>query len=382
MRNRIIFSIITTAFTIIACNKKEANLNSASQGVIQEHLTNLGENNNFPFQITLNQNLPKLSNGSEVYVFSNTVVNNEAYFYEMYKHQVQRVNITNGHVVGSIIFTNLPENTDLKYAYLDADFNVWYMDTTLYVFNSTGQYLKTIHLPLYHNGKDFIINTNNKTPLQYFKYNSTLIIPLNCISEYETSEAHTLPQFAAYNLISGQIDYLPIYMPENYPADKYLGELSSPYTVMDGKMFYAIFPLSNQLYKYDLETKSLQIISLQLPIALSIAKMIEEPSTTQQMANLKYGSNHISGMAVTDGKIFIQQTDALDKQLTSKKYVDNTIFYSFDEYGKLVWQGAFPKNIFDEIGIFSLDFAQNGKLFFTSFNQNNDRKIIQISSQL
>lgn len=366
----------------VACNS-DLKTNTASENLtINAYLHTLGENNNFPFQITLNQNLPKLSNASEVYVFSNTVVNNEAYFYEMSKHQVQKVNISNGQVIGNITFTNLPENADLKYAYLDDDFNVWYMDTTLYVFNSTGQYLKTIHLPLHHNGKDFVINTNHKTPLQYLKNNRTLIIPLNCISEYESSETHLIPQFAAYNLNSGQIDFLQIYLPENYPADTYLGELSSPYTAAEDNTFYAIFPLSNKLYKYDVGLNNLQVISLQLPIALSNPAMLNEPQSIQQMAELKYYSNHISGMLVAGSKIFIQQTDTWDNQLSSKKYVDNTILYAFNEQGQLAWQGAFPKSVFDDIGVFTLQSTHNGNLVFNSFNQNNDKKIIQISSQL
>jgi hypothetical protein len=96
---------------------------------------------------------------------------------------------------------------------------------------------------------------------------------------------------------------------------------------------------------------------------------------------LKYYSNHIAGLAVANGKIFIQQTDTWDNQLSSKKYADNTILYAFNEQGQLAWQGAFPKNVFDDIGVFSLHSAQNGYLVFTSFNQNNDKKLIQISSQ-
>lgn len=376
----IILSI--TATVMIACNKKEANLNSASQGLVYQHLVNLGENNNFPFQIINNENLPKLTNAGEVYVFANAVVNNEAYFYELSKHQVKKVKVSNGQVTGSISYPNLPENTDLKFAYLDADFNVWYIDTTLYVFNSTGQYLKTIQLPLHHQGKDYIINTNDKTSLQYFKDNATLIIPLNCISEYEVSEAHLIPQFASYNLNSGQIAYLSVYMPENYPADTYLGELSSPYTAAYGNVFYAIFPLSNKLYAYNISSNNLQLIPLQFSVALSNPAMLNEPQSIQQMAELKYYSNHIAGLAVADGKIFIQQTDSWDNQLSSKKYADNSILYVFNEQGQLTWQGAFPKNVFDNIGVFTLHSAKNEHLVFTSFNQNNDKKIIQISSQL
>ncbi|MFN7013659.1 MAG: hypothetical protein ACK4ON_05255 [Bacteroidia bacterium] len=376
----IILSI--TASVIMACNKKETNINTVSQGLIYQHLSNLGENNHFPFQIISNENLPKLTNAGEVYVLSNTFVNNEAYFYEMSKHRVQKVNLSNGQVTGSISYTNLPENTDFKFTYLDDDFNVWYMDTLLYVFNSSGQYLKTIHLPLHHQGKDYIINTNDKTSLQYFKNNATLIIPLNCISEYEASEAHLIPQFASYNLNSGEIAYLAVYMPENYPADTYLGELSSPYTAVDGDVFYAIFPLSNKLYAYNISLNNLQVIPLQFPVALSNPAMLNEPQSIQQMAEIKYFSNHIAGLAVADGKIFIQQTDTWDNHLSSKKYADNTILYSFSDQGQLTWQGAFPQNVFDDIGVFTLHSAQNGKLFFTSFNQNNDKKLIQILAQL
>lgn len=376
----IILSIAATL--IMACNKKEANLNSASEGLVYQYLVNLGENNNFPFQIISNENLPKLTNAGEVYVFANAVVNNEAYFYELSKHQVKKVNVSNGQVTGSISYSDLPEYTDLKFAYLDNDLNVWYMDTTLYVFNSTGQYIKTIQLSLHHQGKDFIINTSDKTSLQYFKDNATLIIPLNCISEYEASETHLIPQFAAYNLNNGAMEYLTIYLPENYPADTYLGELSSPYTAADGNTFYAIFPLSNKLYAYDVSSNSLQVIPLQLPIALSNPAMLSVPQSIQQMAELKYYSNHIAGLAVVNGKTFIQQTDSWDNQLSSNKYADNTILYAFNEQGQLAWQGAFPKNVFDNIGVFSLNSAHNGYLVFTSFNQNNDKKLIQIFAQL
>lgn len=366
----------------IACNS-DLKTNTISDNLtINAYLNTLSENNNFPFQIISNENLPKLTNAGEVYVFANAVVNNEAYFYELSKHRVQKVNVSNGQVTGSISYSDLPENTDLKFAYLNDDLNVWYMDTTLYVFNSTGQFLKTIHLPLHHQGKDYIINTNDKTSLQYLKNNSTLIIPLNCISEYDASEAHLIPQFAAYNINSGAMDYLAIYLPENYPTDTYLGELSSPYTAAEGNVFYAIFPLSNKLYTYNVSTNSLQVIPLQIPIALSNPAMLNEPQNIQQMAELKYLSNHIAGLAVVNGKIFVQQTDSWDNQLSSKKYADNTILYAFNEQGQLAWQGAFPKNVFDDIGVFSLNSAYNGHLVFTSFNQNNDKKLVQILAQL
>jgi hypothetical protein len=384
MKNSIQLLILIAVLAISSCAVKESNSSATSPSGIHEYLSSLDNSNTFPFQLTLNENLPNLSNPpAEVFVFSKSIINNEAYFYEPTKHQVKKVNIQNGQVTGTISFTNLPEQSNLKFTYLDDNFNVWYSDTNLYVFNSNGQYLKTIPLSLQHEGKEYTINLSNATNLQYFSNNGTLIIPLNCISEIaEVDEIYTIPQFAAYNVKNGQIAFLSIYLPQNYPADNYLAELSDPYTAKDGNNFYCVYPLNNVVYKFDVTTNSLTNIPLQLPVALSNARNIQEPSTLPQMANLKYLSNHISGMSVTGGKIFIQQTDAWDNQLASKNYIDNTILYRFNENGIAEWQGAFPKNIFDEKGIFNLDFAQDGQLYFTNINPNNNNKIIQFSTQI
>jgi hypothetical protein len=384
MKNSIQLLILIFVTALSACTKKESNIPSTSPSGIHEYLSSLDNSNPFPFQLILNENLPNLSNPpAEVFVFSKSIINNEAYFYEPTKHQVKKVNIQNGQVTGTISFTNLPEQSNLKYAYLEDNFNVWYSDTMLYVFNSNGQYLKTIPLSLQHEGKEYTINLSNATNLQYFSNNGTLIIPLNCISEIaEADEIYSIPQFAAYNVNNGQIAFLSIYLPQNYPADNYLAELSDPYTAKEGNNFYCVYPLNNVVYKFDVTTNSLTNIPLQLPVALSNARNIQEPSTLPQMANLKYLSNHISGMSVTEGKIYIQQTDAWNNQLASKNYIDNTILYRFNENGIAEWQGAFPKNIFDEKGIFNLDFAQDGQLYFTNINPNNNNKIIQFSTQI
>jgi len=384
MKNSIQLLILIFVTALSACTKKESNIPSTSSSGIHEYLSSLDNSNTFPFQLTLNENLPNLSNPpAELFVFSKSIINNEAYFYEPTKHQVKKVNIRNGQVTETISFTNLPEQSNLKFAYLDDNFNVWYSDTMLYVFNSNGQYLKTILLNLEHEGKEYTINLSHATNLQYFSNNGTLIIPLNCISEIaEADEIYSIPQFAAYNVNNGQIEFLSIYLPQNYPADYYLAELSDPYTAKDGNNFYCVYPLSNVVYKFDVTTNSLTNIPLQLPVALSNPRNIQEPTTLPQMANLKYLSNHISGMSVTGGKIFIQQTDAWNNQLASKNYIDNTIFYCFNENGIAEWQGAFPKNIFDEKGIFNLDFAQDGQLYFTNINPNNNNKIIQFSTQI
>jgi hypothetical protein len=384
MKNSIQLLILIAVLAISACAVKESNSSATSSSGIHEYLSSLDNSNTFPFQLTLNENLPNLSNPpAEVFVFSKSIINNEAYFYEPTKHQVKKVNIRNGQVTETISFTKLPEQSNLKFAYLDDNFNVWYSDTTLYVFNSNGQYLKTIPLSLQHEEKNYTINLSNATNLQYFSNNGTLIIPFNCISEIvETDEIYSIPQFAAYNVNNGQIEFLSIYLPQNYPADNYLAELSDPYTAKDGNNFYCVYPLSNVVYKFDVTTNSLTNIPLQLPVALSNPRNIKEPTILPQMANLKYLSNHISGMSVTGGKIYIQQTDAWNNQLAYKNYIDNTILYCFNENGIAEWQGAFPKNIFDEKGIFNLDFAQDGQLYFTNINPNNNNKIIQFSTQI
>lgn len=376
-----LFITIIIVSTLISCTKKESNVSNSNQDIVHQYLNELTQNA-FPYQLTFNNSLPKYINANQVYTFDNSLKDDVAYFYELNHHDVIKVNIQTGQNTGNVSFSNLPENAILKYVYLDDDLNIWYSDTILYVFNNQGQFIKNIILSIHQLGKDYVINSHHHSPIQYFKNSNTLIIPINCISEYEDNEAHSLPQFAAYNLISEELEYLPIYLPNNYPADKNLGDLSSAYTAKEDNTFYTIFPLSNQLYAYDVISKSIQIIPLQLPVALTNANMLEEPTTLTKMANLKYYTNHLEGMAVINGKIFIQQTDVFNQELASKKYIDNTVLYAFNEHGQLISSNSFPSEIFDEIGIFKLNFANNGNLVFTSFNRNTDKKIIQLTPQL
>ncbi|MFN4235359.1 MAG: hypothetical protein ACK4IK_11190 [Bacteroidia bacterium] len=376
------YYLLITNILLSSCASNLKNDDVSNMGEISNYLSEISENKKISFQITLNKPLPSIKNANQVYTFDNSLKDDVAYFYELNHHDVIKVNIQTGQNIGNISFSNLPENAILKYVYLDDDLNIWYADTMLYVYNNQGEFIKNIHLSLNHLGKDYVINSHHHTPIQYFKNSNTLIIPINCISEYEANEAHALPQFAAYNLISEELAFLPIYLPNNYPADKNLGDLSSPYTAKEDNTFYAIFPLSNQLYAYDVISKSLQIIPLQLPVALTNANMLEEPTTLTNMANLKYYTNHLAGMAVINGKIFIQQTDVFNQELASKKYIDNTVLYVFNEQGQLLSSNAFQAEIFDEIGVFELNFANNDNLVFTSFNRNNDKKIIQLKPQL
>lgn len=365
----------------ISCTKKETNTINSNNGLVYQYLSELNKST-FTYQLTLNNSLPKFISANQVYTFDKSLKDDIAYYYELNHHDVIKVSIQTGQNIGNVSFSNLPENTLLKYVYLDDDLNIWYGDTMLYVYNNQGEFIKKIHLTLHQQGKDYVINSHHHTHIQYFKNSNILIIPINCISEYEDNEAYSLPQFVAYNLNSEELMFLPIYLPNNYPAKKNLGDLTSPYTAMEGNTFYAIYPLSNQLYALDVTTNSLQLIPLQLPVRLTNANMLEEPTTLAKMANLKYYSNHIEGMAVINGKIFIQQTDIFNTELVSKKFIENTVLHVFDQQGQLLSSNAFPSQIFDNIGVFKLQFSNNGELVFTSFNSNNDKKIIQLKPQV
>lgn len=141
------------------------------------------------------------------------------------------------------------------------------------------------------------------------------------MSEYEQNDAHSIPQFAAFNLNTNQTEFLPIYLPNNYPVDKYLGRCMDPYTASEGNHFYVLYPLNNQVYKYDVQSNSVSIINLQLPVSLSNPALIQEPVNYQQTGDLIYNTNHIDGFAVVNGQLIVQQTDAWDNNLASPQFI-------------------------------------------------------------
>jgi hypothetical protein len=166
-------------------------------------------------------------------------------------------------------------------------------------------------------------------------------------------------------------------------VDKYLGELSFPMTAKYGNAFYAMFPLSNVVYKYDVNTKETQSINLQLPVALTNPASLPEPTDLTMFYEVMYRSNHIEGFAVVNDLIFVQQIDVFDENLESKKLTDHSVLYAYNNQGQLVWSGAFPEDIFGGTQtMFKLTFANDGKLHFIASNRNHENKLIQLSPKL
>lgn len=185
----------------------------------------------FPFDVVHNQLLPTLTGGGDYYAFGKSLKSNQAYFYKGYKKKVKVCNINNSTDINTISFPILESFPFMRFEFLGNNLSVCSGDSTnIFLFDNSGPLQREINLPLSYINKQFSIFTGPRRLMEYFPAQNMWIIPVNCTSEYDNSETRNLPQFVTYNLNDGNVDFLPIYLPANYPVDKYLGELSFPLT--------------------------------------------------------------------------------------------------------------------------------------------------------
>jgi len=356
---------------------------------VHAYLNNLKQSQTkvgFPFLVDNNISLPNISDDQEVFYFEKSMNGDILYWFNGSDYTIKSVNVSTGNVDGVISFPQVSALTNqsfAKAALLDNQTFIWYADSSLIHFCAlNGIYQHTIQLPLEHQGKLYFISATPHTHIEYFPTQNVIILPISCADEYDDVELHQMPQFALYNLSTDSIQFISIHLPQLYPSDKYLGNLMFPITAHDGNYFYAAYPLSSTIYKYNVTDGSIETITLQLPVPLTSPTTMASPINYQQMGELEYLANRINGLAVINGIIFVQQTDAWDENLQSRNFIDNTILYAFDAQGGLTWSGAFPQDAFNNIGVFRLSFAHEGKLNILSFNKNNEQRFIQLRPQL
>jgi hypothetical protein len=373
-----IVALVTLIVTLISCTE-ETKISTVHQYL--DKLKSSTTRNGFPFELVNNALLPNFNTNDQFFIMEKSLLGSEALLYDGDNHQVKKVNLNNLQTTGTINFSSLPSGNFLKFVGLNQDLMIWYNDSNqLFVYDVSGNYIKTINLNLNYQNKQYAISLSSHAQMEYFPTSKQLIFPVQCISEYEESETHSIPQFASYNLNTNQTTFLPIYLPNNYPADKYLGRCMEPYTAYEGNNFYVLYPLSNQVYRYDVLTSTVNTINLQLPVSLSNPALIQEPVNYQQTGDLIYNTNHIDGFAVINGQLIVQQTDAWDNNLASPQFIDNTVLYSFNQNGQLDWSGPFPHDVFGGIGMFRISFAKEGNLNFLAVNRNNELRLIQLTT--
>lgn len=319
-----IVALVTLIVTLISCTE-ETKISTVHQYL--DKLKSSTTRNGFPFELVNNALLPNFNTNDQFFIMEKSLLGSEALLYDGDNHQVKKVNLNNLQTTGTINFSSLPSGNFLKFVGLNQDLMIWYNDSNqLFVYDVSGNYIKTINLNLNYQNKQYAISLSSHAQMEYFPTSKQLIFPVQCISEYEESETHSIPQFASYNLNTNQTTFLPIYLPNNYPADKYLGRCMEPYTAYEGNNFYVLYPLSNQVYRYDVLTSTVNTINLQLPVSLSNPALIQEPVNYQQTGDLIYNTNHIDGFAVINGQLIVQQTDAWDNNLASPQFIDNTFY--------------------------------------------------------
>lgn len=324
----------------------------------------------FPFDLVGEYSLPTFSplDASKAFIFQ-TVIGNNAYLVNNEKFQVNKYNLESQQVIETFSFpiaSSILSSKPASCFVISEDKFLWHNDSTLFLIsNSSGQIEKTIEIPLNYNNKSFLIATNPNSKIQWEPQSQTLVFPVQCADEYESNEEYTLPKFISYNLQTGITEFIPISLPRNYSVENYLPVIYDAITYIDAKSFYVVFPLTNEVYAYSLTSKQLSKVSIQIPVNLTDANSLTQPTEPREIIESVHKCNHINGFAVIDGKYYIQQTGAFSENLASKKFIDNTLLLVFNNEGSLIWGDKLQVKTFEN-RIFNLINNSNNIVYFTS----------------
>jgi len=357
-----------------SCASDKNKSNSKSYSSIKEYIQSKESattSETFPFAFLKETTLPSFSAINEDKGFSfQKVIGNYAYLVNNEKFKVLKYNLQSEQSTETFSFPEVSSILSAKPSscvVLNENQFLWHNDSTiLLICNSLGQIENSIQLPLVFNNKNFQISSNPKSAIQFESQSKTLVFPIQCAEDYNSKDEYTLPKFASYNLKTSKTEFIPISLPLNYSDEFYLPLLYDAATCMEGQTFYALFPLSSEVYSYDLLSKQLSKISIQIPVNLTDAQTLTQPTDPRQIMEIVHKCSHLSGFSVIKGIFYIQQTGAFSDNLESKKFTDNSLLCSYNSSGSLIWGGQMPIQTFDN-KIFNLTNASNSALNFTSY---------------
>lgn len=333
----------------------------------------------FPLTLVSVQELPRFTPSNGMYILSHAIFNDKGYYYSGDEMAAKIIDLNNQQAIQQISFPDLHQRVQKEYAICfmpDENTFVWHTDSNaLHYYNLAGQHIRTLSPQLTYQGKTYCISSGRDARLIFVPQTQDIIIPVHCISEYDSQEEHQLPHIAIYNLNTEQTRFVPISLPTSYNPEVYYAELGKPFISVDGNMLYAMYPLSTTMYRYNLQTEQTDNINISLPVSLTPPGSIQHTTDLYQMAERESRCNRITGMVVTNSKILIQQTDGWNEALASRKYLDNTLLMEFDGNGNLSWSSAFPALEFDG-GVFNLSNIKNQQILFRWHNQNNEQRLI------
>jgi hypothetical protein len=369
MKKLFLFSLILLAAN--SCQKTKTSFSTIQEYLISEETAK--QASDFPLHFITQSSLPVFAplNANEAYVFQ-SVNNTTAYLVNTELFSVKRYNLESGQMEAILQFDALNQFIEPQKAacfILDDDRFVWYGDsTTIYVCNSAGQVVQSSQLPLSHQERNFAIAPTANAKIQFHKQSATLVFPIRCTDDYDASIEHSLPQFVAFNLSTGATEFISITLPTEYPADRYIPVLYDPLTALYGDVFYALFPLCNKLFSYNLNTKELNITALQLPVSLTSPSSVQQALDIAQINEFTFKSNRIKGFSVLNGKVLVQQIDGYDENLESLNYIDNTALFAFNPNGSLIWGGRFTPEPFKK-SLFDIVHSDGKSVYFLHYDK-------------
>ena len=365
-----LFFITLFLWSLASCKTDKSNF-STIQGFIQSK-DGAKSIETFPLKAEWKKALPAFTPTYASKAFSfQTIVGDMAYLINGDLYQIETYNLQTQQVVATISFPDVYSQVGSKLGscyVLNTNQFIWHCDSTqLFICNVAGQIEKTIDLPLTKENRNFHLASNPNSRIQFNSQSQTLIFPIQCIDAYDSEEEYNLPKFASYNLTTASLAFIPISLPKTYRADVHVPSLYDPFTAIDGQTFYAIFPLSNEVFSYQLQSNQMQILPLQFPVSLTSPAALKQPKDVYEINQSIYTSNHIKGFTAIKGKFYVQQVDAWNETLESKKFIDNTALFVYNQNGSINWGGKFLSDQLSESGIFNIKFGQDQALYFITF---------------
>ena len=369
--------IVGASFTSNKNKSNSNNFNSIHEFIESKKSARLSET--FPFDLVSEHTLPSFSTIDANKSFSfQTVIGKNAYLVNNEKYQVNKYNLESQQVTETLSFpiaSSILSSKPASCFVMNEHQFLWQNESNVFqIYNSTGKVEKTVKLSLKYNKKSYHIATNANSKIQWEPQSQTLVFPVQFEDEYVSKDEFTFPKFLSYNLISGTTEFIPISLPPNYTNKNYLPLLYDVFTCIDGQTFYAVFPLSNEVYAYNFTSKQLSKVSIQLPVNLTDPKSLTQPTNPHEITESLNKCNHIDGFAVIDGKYYIQQTGAFSENLASKKFIDNTLLLVFNNDGSLLWGDKLQVKTFEN-RIFNLRNFSNKTVYFTSCPTMKSQKI-------
>ncbi|MCG9911637.1 MAG: DUF4221 domain-containing protein [Flavobacteriales bacterium] len=352
---------------------------------VKAYLNHLStEDKKLSIQVVKNDPLPSFSPQTGMYVQMSKTAPGSLDFYNGDDFSVKKFDLLTGRELNYISFS-LQETTKQKSGYCfksDDQTYIWHTgENKLYLFNQTGALIKTETLTLSLNGESYFLSASANSSAQFDALSNTVILPVYPTEGADGKTLYEVPRFVSYNLTNGKTQFIPIKLPKEYSTGKTYGMLDVPYTAMDNGSFYAIFPLVATVFEYNIASGQLNSVPLSLPVSLAYPSAVKEGRDFMDQSENEYRTNRITGFAVNQGKIYIQQTEGWDETLESKLFTENTVLHAFSRNGTYLGGGQFPEDVFGSLGVFYLKYTQNNELYFTSFDSKNSKRLIAIKTK-